>query len=194
MSAERFPQIFARLQRGPQIVGLKDAALIAAYTGVGPGDVVVDAGAGAGWLAAYLGHLVGPTGRVVSYEIKPEFMQLADENIKRAGLEKIVQIKKADIYEGIDEKDVDVVTLDLPEPQRTVGHAFAALKRGGYLATYLPNIEQVKTLAEAAKEAGFVDIATYESLQREWLVRPQGCRPATTGIMHTAWLTFGRKP
>ena len=63
----RMPEIFRKLSRGPQIVTLKDAGIIAAYTGLSPGDLVVDAGSGSGFLAIFMGNIVRPEGRVVSY-------------------------------------------------------------------------------------------------------------------------------
>lgn len=189
----RFPEVFQKLQRGPQVITLKDAAIISAYSGISSGDLVVDAGAGSGFLACYLGNLVKPAGKVVSYEIREEFAKLAEENVARAGLEKIVKIKVGDIYKKIDEKNVDVVTLDVPEPWKAVKNIAKALKRDGYVASYSPNVEQVKQFVDSLKQNSFTEIHTYEILQREMLIREEGCRPESSGILHTAYLTFARK-
>jgi len=51
-----------------------------------PGQSVFELGAGSGWNAALMGHLVGPAGRVFSLEIIPDLAAAAAKNIQRAGL------------------------------------------------------------------------------------------------------------
>jgi protein-L-isoaspartate(D-aspartate) O-methyltransferase len=47
------------------------------------GDRVLDVGAGSGWTTALLGHLVGPTGRVVGVELVPELAAWGGDNVAR---------------------------------------------------------------------------------------------------------------
>jgi tRNA (adenine57-N1/adenine58-N1)-methyltransferase len=189
----RMPDLFKKLTRGPQIITLKDAAIISAFTGVSPGDLVVDAGAGSGFLAIYLGNLVRPKGRVVSYEKRADFAKLARRNVEKAGIEKYVEIKEKDIFKGIDEKDVDVVTLDMPEPWHAVKHAKKALKEGGYAVSYVPSVEQVRNFVLECGKAGLKHEKTVECSLREMLVKERGTRPQTKGLMHTGYLSFVRK-
>jgi protein-L-isoaspartate(D-aspartate) O-methyltransferase len=49
--------------------------------GVKEGETVVHVGAGAGYYTAILAHLVGPTGRVVAYEIEPDIAERARANL-----------------------------------------------------------------------------------------------------------------
>lgn len=186
--------LWRKLSRGPQVILLKDAALMSAFTGLQSGDKAVDAGAGSGWLAIYLGSIVAPGGKVISYEWREDFAALAERNVKKAGLEGVVEIRRKDIFAGIDETDANLVTLDFAESDRAVAHAFGALRPGGWCVGYHPNVEQVKAFVEAAKAAGFEHAQTVESMVRELLVRPQGCRPQTTGLTHTGYLTFLWKP
>jgi tRNA (adenine57-N1/adenine58-N1)-methyltransferase len=171
----------------------KDAAQIAAYTGVGPGDLVVDAGAGSGFLAIFLGNLVRPGGQVISYEIREDFAEVAKENIATAGLADVVKVKVADAYKGIEEREADLVTLDLPEPERALPHAEKALKLGGYLAVFSPCIETVQRLYEAFKNHSFLEKRTIECLVREFETGKRGTRPKTRMIAHTGYLSFARK-
>jgi tRNA (adenine57-N1/adenine58-N1)-methyltransferase len=189
----RLPDIMKRLKRGPQIITLKDAAMISAFTGMGPGDLVVDAGAGSGFLAVYMGNLVRPDGRVVSYEKREDFAELAAGNVERAGLSKYVEVKQKDIFNGIDEKDVDVITLDMPEPWHAIGHAKSALKDGGYLVSYVPSVEQFRQFVLACQEAGLSHERTIECAVREMLVKERGTRPENVALVHTGYLTFIRK-
>lgn len=182
-----------KLRRVPQIMLPKDAAQIVAYTGVGPGSFVVDAGVGSGSLAIFLGNLVRPNGRVVSYEVREEFKRVADANIRMAGLTDVVSVKLKDISEGIDELDVDLVTLDLPQPERVLPHAEAALKPGGHLVAFSPCIEPVQRLRGELSKYRFIHHRTIECLVRELEVRPGATRPSTRMIAHTGYITFARR-
>ena len=50
-----------------------------------PGDTVVDAGGFIGDTACYFSRLVGPEGKVLSFEISPESVAFARENMRRNG-------------------------------------------------------------------------------------------------------------
>jgi len=190
------PTIFDRVQKmghATQIVYPKDAALIVRHTGIGPGSRVVEAGTGSGALTSVLAHFVRPTGRVYSYEIRPEFRERAERNISRAGLLEWVELKISDITSGIEERDVDAVVLDLATPWLVVGHAYEALRGSGCLVSFSPTIEQVITTVEALEEFGFVDIETVEYISRRIKVKRGETRPETLMIGHTGYLTHARK-
>lgn len=186
--------LWKKLKRGPQVVLLKDAAFASAFTGLQGGDRVVDAGSGSGWLAIYLGSIVAPSGRVYSYEWRGDFAELAEKNVAKAGLQEIVEIKRKDVFQGIDEREVDLVCLDLANAEKTLPHAFAALKPKGSCVGFLPNVEQVKAFVLEAQRLGFEHERTVSVLPIEWLVRQQGARPATKGLLHTVFLAFLRSP
>ncbi len=186
--------LWQKLRRGPQVILQKDAAMISAYAGLQSGDLVVDAGAGSGFLACYLGSIVAPTGRVVSYERRPEFAKIAQKNVERCGLSFVVEVKEKDVLAGIDETNVDLVTLDLGDAPLALGHAFAALKPRGFCVGYLPHAEQVQAFVAKALETGFIQKDTLEVIVRPMLVRKQGFRPENSGLLHTAYLSFLRKP
>jgi protein-L-isoaspartate(D-aspartate) O-methyltransferase len=48
-----------------------------------PGHKVLEIGAGSGWNASLMGHIVGAEGHVYSMEIIPEVAEMAAENIDR---------------------------------------------------------------------------------------------------------------
>jgi len=182
-----------KLRRVPQILLPKDAGQIAAHTGVGPGCFVVDAGAGSGSLAIFLGNLVRPNGWVVSYEVREDFAKLSEENIEMACLSETVSVKLKDIYEGIDERDLDLVTLDLPQPERALPHVQNALKPGGHLATFTPCIEQLQRLYAELPKYSFTNVKTIECIVRDMEVGENSTRPSTRMIAHTGYLTFARR-
>lgn len=184
--------LYEKMPRAGSYMLKKDLGLILAYTGVGTGDVVVDAGTGTGALAMFLGNVVSPTGRVYSYEIREDFARLARENIQRAGLSEYVEVLNRDIAEGID-VEASLVTLDMDRPWRAVPAASRALRPGGFIAVYTPYVEQARRVREALKEAGFKAAETVELIQRGMDFRAQGTRPKTARVGHTGYLTFARK-
>ena len=191
---ELFPaDLFKKLKRGPQVITLKDCALISAFTGLQSGDIAVDAGAGSGFLAIYLGSIVAPAGKVYSYEWREEFASLAEKNVEKAGLSQVVEIKRKNIFDGIGEKHVDLVTLDLADAEKALENARDCLKQEGWIVGYFPNVEQVKSFVLRAEEIGLRHEKTVESIVREMLVRPYGVRPQTKGLLHTGYLVFLRK-
>lgn len=86
--------IIAKMRRGPQIVHPKDAGIIIAYAGISPGDTVIEAGgAGSGALTIFLANAVGPTGKVISYEVRKDFYEIAKKNVELAGFSDRVVLK-----------------------------------------------------------------------------------------------------
>jgi len=185
-----YPAIYRKMKRGPQVILPKDIGIIIAYTGIGKESVCVDAGTGSGWLATALARVCK---EVYSYDVREDFLKIAEKNIEITGQHNIF-LKKGDVFKKIDEKDVDLVTLDMPNSEKALKNARSALKDGGYVVGYLPNMEQVKTFVAKLESLGFVDIYTVEVILRDMLVRKEGVRPSTKGIWHTAYLTFARKP
>jgi len=52
---------------------------------VGPGQRVLDVGAGSGWTTALLAHLVGPGGAVLGLELEPDLVSFGRANLGRTG-------------------------------------------------------------------------------------------------------------
>src|SRR5215468_4166956 len=69
------------MPRGAQVIYPKDAAQIVAMGDVFPGARVLEAGAGSGALTCSLLRAVGPSGEVVSYEIREDFAAVARKNV-----------------------------------------------------------------------------------------------------------------
>lgn len=180
------------MDRRCSIILPKDLGVMAAYTCLGSRQRVVEAGTGAGAATIFLGNIVGEAGHVYSYELREDFARIADKNIKGFGLDNVT-VKCQDVSEGIDEKDVDLVFLDLPKPWEIVEHAKDALKFGGYLVAYTPYIDQVKLLTRILKKRDFSELKSIECIMREIEVKDRGVRPKTRMQGHTGYLTFGRK-
>ncbi|UCC58210.1 MAG: tRNA (adenine-N1)-methyltransferase [Candidatus Bathyarchaeum sp.] len=185
-------QIF-KVKRRTQISYPKDIALIIMFSGIGPGSRVVEAGTGTGALTTALAYYIKPTGRVYTYEVRPEFREMAIKNLERAGVSEYVESKNKDVIEGIDEEEVDAVILDMATPWLVVPHAYSALKGSGVLVSFSPTIDQIVKTVEALKENGFVGIETVETLMRFMQVERGKTRPQTLMTGHTGYITFARK-
>ncbi|MBI5224653.1 methyltransferase domain-containing protein [Candidatus Micrarchaeota archaeon] len=185
--------IWRKLKRGPQIITVKDASLIAGITGLQSGDKVIDAGAGSGYLAIHLGSVAAPSGKVSSYEFRPEFAELARKNIARAGLDKIVEIKEKSAFDGFDETEVDLITLDMAESEKVLQNAKTAVKNNGWIVGYIPNVEQVGRFVKEAENLKLKVDRVTEFYLRDWKIRPYGSRPENQAMVFTAFLVFLKK-
>ena len=182
-----------KMRRRTQIIYPKDVGLIAVLTGVGPGWRVVEAGTGSGALTAFLAYLVRPDGRVYSYEVREDLLEVAERNLEMAGVLDYVELKLGDVTEGIDEEDVDAVILDMATPWLVVEHAYESLRDSGSFLSFSPTIDQVKKTVKALRRTGFTDIQTYECLLRRIIVEEGRTRPETLMIGHTGYITSARK-
>ncbi len=180
---------FKRLRKLPQTIPLKDIGIILAETGLNKDSVVVDGGLGSGALAGALAHVAKS---VTSYEIRDDCIKIAEANLKQLGVS--ITIKKKSLYDGIDEKDVDVVTVDVPEPWKVVAHAAKALKVGGFLVNYSPNTTQVQEFVnELQKHDSLIHLKTLEIIERLWKVEGRIVHPKGTDIGHSGFISFVRK-
>ncbi|MGB9741634.1 MAG: tRNA (adenine-N1)-methyltransferase [candidate division WOR-3 bacterium] len=183
-----------KVRRTTTIVYPKDTGYMLLQTMVYPGARVIEVGSGSGALTVILANFVQPTGRVYSYERRPEFSANAKENVRRYGLERCCEFFVADpADQGFLQHDVDAVFLDVPEPWTLVPAAREALKDGYPLAGLVPTFEQLSRFVSALGAAGFVRIRAKEILEREYYLRETGIRPADRMVAHTVYLVFAHK-
>ena len=182
-----FYDVFSSLPQGPQIMNAKDIGFLIASLGLGKQDVVVEAGSGSGKLSCNLAHIVK---KVISYEIKKENHELSQKNAVTLDLTNIV-FKLADISQGIAEKQVDAVILDMLNPWDVISSALTALKTGGFLVAYTTNITQTMQFVEALD--GFALVKTSELIKRDWHVEGRRVRPQSQQLAHTGFITITRK-
>ena len=181
------------LYRQAQIILSRDAAHILMNCAIEPGQTVLEAGIGSGSLTIALASAVAPNGKVISYDIRAEFIDHAMKNLRQSSLNQYVITKIKDVTEGIDEKDLDAIILDIPNPWAAVEHAWNGLKVGGYLCTYSPLISQVEQTVKAIEHHSFIECKTFENIQREMIVSKHVTRPSFDMLGHTGYLTFARK-
>jgi tRNA (adenine57-N1/adenine58-N1)-methyltransferase len=67
------------------------------------------------------------------------------------------------------------------------------LRNGGRFCAYVPNTNQLEEVVRQLNKRGFVEIRSYENMQREMVVHDRGVRPSYETLGHTGYLVFARK-
>lgn len=184
--------IVRNLKRNTQIVYPKDAGYALMKMHITPGSRVIEAGTGSGALTLILAQAVSPTGRVYSYETRPEMQALARKNLRQFGLAQYVEFRHRDAAEGFDERNADALFLDLPDPWRYLEQAHTALVGAGFLGTILPTTNQVSRLIAALEMHHFGLIEVEEILLRPYKAVAARLRPMDRMVAHTGYLVFAR--
>lgn len=183
---------YRRLKRVAAIILPKEAGAILANTMIDEESVCVDAGGGSGALTCFLAQYVK---KVYCYDIRQDHLDTVKKNVDTLGFTN-VELAIGNVYESIPVENADLITLDVPEPHLALDHVAKSLKAGRFLVCYLPNANQVQALVNAVfarPNQDFVVTKNLEIIEREWEVSDRKNRPASTGLMHTAFLTFIRK-
>ncbi len=180
-----------QMPRGPQIIYQKDLGNIVSFADIFPGATVIEGGLGSGALTAALLRAVGPKGRVITYEVDDAVLPKAMRNINRVIPDTAnLEVKIGNIYEGIEERNVDRVVLDVPEPWQAVATIAGALVMGGVMLSFLPTILQVHRLGGALEQDGrYQLVESMETLLRTWHVTERSVRPDHRMVAHSGFLT-----
>jgi len=181
-----------KLSRRTQVIYPKDLGLIVVKLGVHAGSRVLETGTGSGATTALMAYLVQPGGMVHTYDLNPEFQEVARKNVERVGLSAWVTFKVADSRQGFDVSEMDAGILDVGDPWEVIGSMKASLKPSAPMVAITPTTNQAERLVAKMKEEGFVAIETVEILMRHLEARVGMTRPSNIMVGHTAYLTFGR--
>ena len=187
-----FADFVLKMPRGAQVIYPKDIGAILLQADIFPGARVFESGLGSGALST---ALLRAGAVIVGYEIRSDFAERARDNVARFlgpdALDRyLTEIR--DAYEGIDERDIDRLVLDLPEPWRVVEHSAKALRRGGILLAYTPSITQATQLHEAIADSPLGMAETMEVMHRGWHIAGAAVRPDHRMVAHTGFLTHAR--
>jgi len=185
--------LLTELPRNTQIMYPKDIGFILTTLTIGPGQRVLEAGTGSGSMTVALAFAVGPQGRVVSYERRPEFQTLAQKNLARLGLAERVEFKLADIADGFSERDMDAMFLDVPNPWDYMHQVRQALKPGGFFCNLVPTFNQVENLLHELHRQHFAFVEVCEMMLRYYKPEPSRLRPTDRMVAHTGFLIFARR-
>jgi tRNA (adenine57-N1/adenine58-N1)-methyltransferase len=186
------------MPRGAAVVYPKDAAQIIAMADVFPGARVVEAGVGSGALTCSLLRAVGPHGKVLSYERREEFADVALRNVTQffSGDHPAWELVLGDMAEELPASGerADRVILDMLAPWECLDAAADALLPGGILCVYVATTTQLSRTVETIRvHGGFTEPQAWESLVRDWHVEGLAVRPGHQMIGHTAFLVTARR-
>ena len=211
-----------KMPRGAQVIYPRVLALMVMQADIRPGLTVAEAGAGSGALSIALLQALAPDGRLLSFELRPDFAALARANVEgwfgklpaawelredfaeraRANVEgwfgklpATWELRVGDVVEGLAEVgEVDRVLLDLLDPWNVVAAAARALTPGGSLVAFVATVPQVMRTVEALDRSGaFGPVETSEAVFRPWHVDGLAVRPEHRMIGHTGFLVSARR-
>ncbi len=182
------------IKRVTQIIYPKDLGLILILLGIAPGSRILEIGVGSGNTTIVLANFVKPDGHVYGYEIREEFIRVAQSNLETLNLNQYATLKYRDAREGIDENNIDAAIVDIPDPWNVLDPLYNALRYTAPVVFFLPTMNQILKLFEAiSKHKGFIDIRCYETFLREIELSPESIRPSTAMIGHTGYIVYARK-
>jgi tRNA (adenine57-N1/adenine58-N1)-methyltransferase len=183
------------MPRGAQVVYPKDAAQVVAMGDVCPGARVLEAGAGSGALSCWLLRAIGEHGSLTSYELRPDFAEVARRNVEAflGGPVPNWTLRVGDVA-SCQDAGFDRVVLDMLAPWEIVPLVSRALVPGGVLVGYVATTPQLSDLVEALRtHGGFTEPRAWETLVRDWHADGLAVRPDHRMIAHTAFLVTTRR-
>lgn len=189
------------MPRGAAIVYPKDAAQILAAADIFPGATVVEAGVGSGALSLWLLRAIGSTGRLVSFERREEFAQVARANVETfLGHEPenwsvVVGDLVAELPSAVPgHGSVDRVVLDMLAPWECIDAVAEVLAPGGVVLCYIATATQLSRVAEYLRGTGlFTEPEATETMVRGWHVEGLAVRPDHRMVAHTGFLITARR-
>jgi len=184
--------LIMKIARKTQVIYPKDLGLMAVKLGVHAGSRVIETGTGSGATTALMAYLVQPAGMVFTYDLNPEFQDVAKKNIDKLGLSNYVTFRVGDSRLGFEERGMDAGILDVGDPWEVVKSMKSSLRPSAPMAAVTPTTNQAERLVAKMKDEGFVSVETMEILLRHLEARVGMTRPSNVMVGHTAYLTFGR--
>ena len=188
------------MPRGAAIVYPKDAAQILAQADIFPGAVVVEAGVGSGALALWLLRGIGADGRLVSFERRADFAEVARANVETflgeppENWDLVVGDLVAELPSTLAPASVDRVVLDMLAPWECIEVVADALAPGGVVICYIATATQLSRVAEFLRGTGlFTEPEASETMVRGWHVEGLAVRPDHRMVAHTGFLLTARR-
>jgi tRNA (adenine57-N1/adenine58-N1)-methyltransferase len=188
------------MPRGAAIIYPKDAAQILGQADIFPGATVVEAGVGSGALSLWLLRAIGPDGRLLSFERREEFADVATANVAAflGATPENWSVTVGDLQDvlpaTVEPGSVDRIVLDMLAPWECLDECAAALTPGGVLICYIATVTQLSRVAEAIRGTGaFTEPDPSETLVRTWHVEGLAVRPDHRMVGHTGFLMTARR-
>ena len=193
--------VTVKMPRGAAVVYPKDAAQILVGADIFPGATVLEAGVGSGALTLSLLRAIGPSGRLISYERRDDFAEIARRNVESfLGREHPAwDLRVGDLVaslqtDPLDEASIDRVVLDMLAPWECVPAVADLLAPGGVFCSYVATTTQLARTVETLRvHTGFTEPDAAETLLRNWQAEGLAVRPKHAMIGHTGFLIFARR-
>jgi tRNA (adenine57-N1/adenine58-N1)-methyltransferase len=184
------------MPRGAAVIYPKDAAQILMSADVFPGARVLEAGAGSGALTCSLLRAIGPTGRLISYERRADFANLARRNVESffGASPPSWELRVGDLVESLTVEPLDRVVLDMLAPWDCVTALAEVLVPGGVFCAYVTTTTQLAQTVETLRvHTGFAEPEATESMVRAWHVEGLAVRPRHNMVGHTGFVITARR-
>lgn len=133
------------------------------------GDVVADIGAGTGFYARRIAHLVAPSGKVYANDIQPGMLERLKESSAKEGITNIVPVLGTDSDPNLPAGQMDWVLLvdvyhELQKPEPMLARIRESLKPGGRVA-----LVEYRAEGETASHISPSHRMSVEQVLAEWL-------------------------
>ena len=173
----------------------KDLGTILVYGDIFPGARILEAGCGSGAMTMALLRAIGEHGSLVSYDVRQDMIERTRENVSAMLPDTSnLTLKLGDVYQGFEERELDRIVLDLPEPWLVVPHTSESLLPGGIFVSFSPTVLQVHELVRTLRATRtFEMMETMEVLQRPWNISARSVRPEHRMVAHTGFITVARR-
>lgn len=188
------------MPRGAAVVYPKDSGQIVQMADIFPGATVVEAGVGSGALSMSLLRAIGERGRLLSFERRADFADIARGNGRAffGGDHPAWTVTVGDLVETlptmVEPGTVDRVVLDMLAPWECLEAVAEALIPGGVLICYVATTTQLSRVAEGIRaHGGFTEPSAWESLVRGWHLEGLAVRPQHRMHGHTGFLITTRR-
>ncbi len=188
------------MPRGAAVIYPKDSGQIVQMADIFPGAVVVEAGVGSGALSMSLLRAMGETGRLLSFERRDDFAEIAKANGRAffGGDHPAWTVTVGDLAPcltaSVPAGTVDRVVLDMLAPWECLEAVGDALIPGGVLICYVATTTQLSRVAEGIRlHGGFTEPSAWESLVRGWHLEGLAVRPEHRMHGHTGFLISTRR-
>ena len=199
----RLPELVKGMKRRAQTIGSKDAGVLIARLGIGPSDVVLEAGLGSAGQSMHLARVMGASGHLITLEPRQEHSDVGLENLATLAralpefpMHSHIDGRLEDAVSEIEKisTEADAILLDLPEHATAIQAVAHLLKTGARLSCYCPVSSQLEQAWIACEEEGLEIEWAGEIIEREWgKASKGGVRPVNGPFGHTAFLLIAQK-
>lgn len=186
------------MPRGAQVMYPKDIAQVIGIGDIREGARVLESGGGSGAMTLALIDAVGPEGKVLTIERRPEFAEISSANVELyyGSMPAWWRIDVNGFDEGaagLENGSFDRIVFDMLDPWNRLEQAERVIASGGVLVAYVTTTTQLSRMCEALRASHrWTDPQVSELLERTWKVEGLAVRPDHQMIGHTGFLVVSR--